>query len=101
VLQIFLRELVSNASDALDKARFDSLTNGVAVDGLEIKIRADAEAKTLTIEDTGIGMTKSDIIEILGTIASSGTSKFMDMLKVFRYSYIHNKQCFNRIAPPQ
>jgi len=79
--EIFLRELVSNASDALDKARFDSLTNGVAVDGLEIKIRADAEAKTLTIEDTGIGMTKSDIIEILGTIASSGTSKFMDMLK--------------------
>eukprot|EP00240_Pyramimonas_obovata_P002496 CAMPEP_0118938622 /NCGR_PEP_ID=MMETSP1169-20130426/26548_1 /TAXON_ID=36882 /ORGANISM="Pyramimonas obovata, Strain CCMP722" /LENGTH=779 /DNA_ID=CAMNT_0006882621 /DNA_START=12 /DNA_END=2351 /DNA_ORIENTATION=- len=79
--EIFLRELVSNASDALDKHRFDSLTSGKSADSLEIKIKADEEGKSLTIEDNGIGMTKSDLVDTLGTIANSGTSKFMEMLK--------------------
>eukprot|EP00976_Prorocentrum_cordatum_P109296 1194995-Prorocentrum_minimum.AAC.4 len=58
-----------------------SLTDGKSADGLEIKIKSDEESKTIIIEDNGIGMTKDDLVEILGTIASSGTSKFMSMLK--------------------
>jgi heat shock protein beta len=80
---VFLRELVSNASDALDKLRFLSVSNPSMMDTLDdmkIQIKGDPVAKTLTIEDTGIGMTREDLVSSLGTIARSGTSKFMEML---------------------
>jgi heat shock protein beta len=81
---VFLRELVSNASDACDKLRFVSLSEPNAMAGneeLKIKIRGDEASKTLVIEDTGIGMSKEDLVSSLGTIARSGTAKFMEMLK--------------------
>ena len=81
---VFLRELVSNASDALDKLRFLSVSNPSMMDGqgdMKIQIKGDPVAKTLTIEDTGIGMTRDDLVSSLGTIARSGTAKFMELLK--------------------
>ena len=76
--EIFLRELISNASDALDKLRFEALTNTELVpDGhkYEIKLRPDLANKTLTISDTGIGMSRQDLIDHIGTIARSGTQE--------------------------
>jgi len=82
---IFLRELISNCSDALDKHRYQALQRGQIIDRssgeLKILITPDATNNTLTIRDTGIGMTKADMINFLGTIANSGTQKFAQMLQ--------------------
>merc|ERR1711939_891875 len=84
--EIFLREVISNASDALDKIRFLSVTDKEALGSgdaqkLDIKIAADKAKDTLSITDKGIGMTKQDLINNLGTIARSGTSSFLEKLK--------------------
>src|SRR5436309_15066929 len=76
---IFLRELISNASDAIDTARFQSLTNPDILEGdadWKIKIVADEANATLTISDNGVGMSRAGIVENLGTIAKSGTRAF-------------------------
>merc|ERR1719237_938022 len=81
--QVFLRELISNAADALEKARFHSVQDesflGDTKD-LEVKIEHDPEAKTISITDTGIGMSKADLINNLGTVAKSGTTNFLEAM---------------------
>ncbi|MBT0587492.1 molecular chaperone HtpG [Alteromonas oceanisediminis] len=81
--EIFLRELVSNAADAADKLRFKALTDDKLYENdgdLHVKLSVDKDAKTITIEDNGIGMTRDDVIENLGTIAKSGTKDFFSKL---------------------
>merc|ERR1719178_236112 len=81
--QVFLRELISNAADALEKARFHSVQDesflGDTKD-LEVKIEHDPDAKTISIIDTGVGMTKADLINNLGTVAKSGTTNFLEAM---------------------
>lgn len=82
--EIFLRELISNASDAIDKLHYQSLTNGDLLEGdtkFEIHLTPDEKAHTLTISDNGLGMDKEDLINNLGTIAQSGTKAFLEKLK--------------------
>ncbi|MBT8120614.1 MAG: molecular chaperone HtpG [Gammaproteobacteria bacterium] len=81
--EIFLRELVSNASDACDKLRFEALADDSLYDGdseLSIQVDFDEEAKTITISDNGIGMSRQEVIDNVGTIASSGTKKFLEAM---------------------
>lgn len=81
--EIFLRELISNASDAIDKRRFAAIEDSsldVGGEGYEIRVDVNEDEKTLTLIDNGIGMSRDDIIENLGTIAKSGTAAFMDQL---------------------
>jgi molecular chaperone HtpG len=80
---IFLRELISNASDALDKLRLAALQEGLEADtsDLHIDLVADREARTLTVRDNGIGMTRDEVVELIGTIAKSGTAELLRRLK--------------------
>lgn len=81
--EIFLRELISNASDAADKLRFEGLTDAALYENdseLKIWISVDKEARTITIRDNGIGMSREEVIQNLGTIAKSGTKEFLDKL---------------------
>ncbi len=82
--EIFLRELISNAADAIDKLRFRALTETHLAAGdsdYKIRLSVDPEAKTLTVSDNGIGMTRDEVVENLGTIARSGTRQFIEALK--------------------
>src|SRR5215213_3713569 len=82
--EIFLRELISNAADAIDKVRFESLTKHDLLEDnsdWRIKIVADEKAGTLTVCDNGIGMSRAQVVENLGTIARSGTKAFLEQLK--------------------
>jgi molecular chaperone HtpG len=81
---VFLRELVSNASDALDKLRlaaFQDKDLGADTDDLHIDVELDADARTLTVRDNGIGMTRDDVVNLIGTIAKSGTAEFLRKLR--------------------
>jgi molecular chaperone HtpG len=82
--EVFLRELLSNASDAIDKARYESLTNKAILEGdkeWKIKLTVDKDAGTLTLSDNGIGMTKDEAVKEIGTIAHSGTKEFLAVLQ--------------------
>merc|ERR1712113_718290 len=81
--QVFLRELISNAADALEKARFHSVQDEAFLGDtkdLEVKVEHDPEAKTISIIDTGVGMSKADLINNLGTVAKSGTTNFLEAM---------------------
>ena len=81
---IFLRELISNASDALDKLRLESLKDPehqADISDLHIEIHADRDARTLTVRDNGIGMSREEVVDLIGTIAKSGTASLLEKLK--------------------
>ena len=81
--EIFLRELVSNASDACDKLRFEALTNAALLEDepeLAIQVEVDADARTITVRDNGVGMSRQEVIDNIGTIAKSGTREFVERL---------------------
>ena len=81
--EIFLRELVSNASDAIDRLKFESLSDDSLVEGkeeLSIHIDVDKDTGTITITDNGIGMTEQEVMDNIGTIANSGTRKYLESL---------------------
>ena len=93
-----MRELISNSSDALDKIRLLSLTDKAALEATEelsIRIKADKDNNVLHITDTGIGMSKDDLINQLGTIAKSGTSEFLHKMQVgpFMKVFTFHDQC--------
>ncbi|MCF8608457.1 ATP-binding protein, partial [Gordonia sp. HY442] len=74
----FLRELISNASDALDKVRIEGLTNkdlDADISDLHIRLAPDAAARTLTVADNGVGMSRDEVIDLIGTVAKSGTAE--------------------------
>src|ERR1700730_8849420 len=90
--EIFLRELVSNASDACDKLRFESIANAALLeDGVALTIRVgyDKHARTITVSDNGIGMSRQEVIEHIGTIAKSGTREFFQQLTADRANDAH------------
>src|SRR5689334_11320693 len=79
---VFLRELISNASDALDKLRFEALRDDTlreAANDLHIRISLDKNARTLSVSDSGIGMNRDELIANIGTIAKSGTKEFLEV----------------------
>src|SRR5699024_6535768 len=81
---IFLRELISNASDALDKLRIEAFRDkdlDVDTSDLHVEVHTDKEQRTLTVRDNGIGMTRDDVISLIGTIAKSGSAEFLQQLK--------------------
>ena len=81
--EIFLRELISNASDAADKLRFEAITDDALYEGdsdLHVYINVDKEARTITVRDNGIGMNRDEVIDNIGTIARSGTKEFFGQL---------------------
>src|SRR6195952_2365537 len=80
---IFLRELISNSSDALDKLRLAVLQDGLEADSsdLHIDLEADPEARTLTVRDNGIGMSRDEVVDLIGTIAKSGTAELLRKVK--------------------
>src|SRR5262245_49963335 len=82
--EVFLRELVSNASDALDKLRFRAITEPSLLEGepaLVVRLRVDPAAGALILEDTGVGMTEAELVENLGTVARSGSRAFLEKLE--------------------
>lgn len=79
--EVFIRELISNASDALEKLRHKLVSDGQALPEMEIHLQTDAEKGTITIQDTGIGMTQEELVSNLGTIARSGSKAFLDTLQ--------------------
>src|SRR5918998_3311565 len=81
---IFLRELISNASDALDKVRLEAFRNKdlqVDISDLHINLEVDREQRTLTVRDNGIGMSRDEVVHLIGTIAKSGTVEFLNKMK--------------------
>ncbi|MFP6617089.1 MAG: molecular chaperone HtpG, partial [Candidatus Hydrogenedentota bacterium] len=81
---IFLRELISNASDAIDKRKFEGVQHPEFMEGapeLTIFLEADADAHTLSIHDNGIGMNREEVQDLIGTIAKSGTKEFLEQLQ--------------------
>ena len=100
---VFLRELVSNAADACDKKRFLSITSssdssdatsGDKLASPAIQIKSNKDEMTITIEDSGVGMTKSELMNNLGKIAQSGTKKFVEALGEGSGKFILNRCCF-------
>ncbi len=92
--EIFLRELISNASDAIDRAKFEAVTHKAFQkpdDAWNIRIRIDKEAKTITVSDNGVGMNADEIASNIGTIANSGTRRFLDSLKKSKSKEITNE----------
>jgi molecular chaperone HtpG len=90
--EIFLRELVSNASDAADKLRFEAMTDAALLDAdpeLRIRVAFDAEARTITVSDNGIGMSRQEVVDHIGTIAKSGTRAFLAQLTAERAKDAH------------
>ena len=98
--EIFLRELISNASDAINKRKFDIITSGNAADTFEgkINIAGDKKNKTITLSDNGIGLSSDEMVETLGTIASSGTKAFLESAKTSQNTKEVNDQLIGQFG---